>query len=110
MLVRPVDDSVARLTSDGLQLLRRARGFAPLPIDLGIEGPAVLAVGGHLKNTVALRLGSQAVLTPHVGDLGCVASVEVHHRAVRDLHDQHGLPYTYVELTAALADVFPPTP
>ena len=35
---------------------------------------------------------------------------ERYHRAVRDLHDQHGLPYTYVELTAALAHLFPPTP
>jgi len=86
-IVRPVDDSVARVGPDGLQLLRRARGFAPLPIDLGREVPTVLAVGGHLKNTVALSLGRQAILGSHVGDLESVLSVEVHERAVRDLVD-----------------------
>ena len=86
-IVRPVDDSVARIGPDGIQLLRRARGYAPLPIELGFQGPTVLAVGGHLKNTVALRLGSQVVLSPHVGDLDNVLSVEVHRRAIRDLVD-----------------------
>ncbi len=86
-IVRPVDDSVGRIAPDGLQLLRRARGYAPLPIDLGFEGPTVLALGGHLKNTVALGLGSQAVVGSHVGDLDNVPSVEVHQRAVRDLVD-----------------------
>jgi len=84
-IVRSVDDSVAWHTPEGLQLLRRARGFSPLPIDLGRTGPTVLAVGGHLKNTVALSLGSQVVLSQHVGDLDNVASVEVHQRAVQDL-------------------------
>ena len=32
-IVRPVDDSVVQMGSDGLQVLRRARGYAPLPID-----------------------------------------------------------------------------
>ncbi len=84
-IVRPVDDSVARITEDGVQVQRRARGFSPLPLDLGVEGPVVLALGGHLKNTVGLSLAGRAVLSPHVGDLDSVLGVEVHRRAVRDL-------------------------
>jgi len=84
-IVRPVDDSVARVGPGGLQVIRRARGFAPAAIELGLTGPTILAVGGHLKNTVALSLGSQAVLSPHVGDLESVLSVDVHRQAVRDL-------------------------
>jgi len=84
-IVRPVDDSVARFTPDGLQLLRRARGYAPLPIDLGFSGPTVLAVGGHLKNTVALALGGQVVVSQHVGDLDNVASLDLHERTIQDL-------------------------
>ena len=84
-IVRPVDDSVARIAADGLQLLRRARGYAPLPIDTGHECPVILAVGGHMKNTIALSLGSQAIVGSHIGDLETAASVEVHRRAVRDL-------------------------
>ena len=86
-IVRPVDDSVARFGLGGLRVFRRARGFAPAPIDLGFTGPTVLAVGGHLKNTVALSLGSQAVMSPHVGDLDSVLGVEVHRQAVRDMVD-----------------------
>ena len=48
---------MARVGPDGLQVLRRARGFAPLPIKLNFAAPAILAVGGHLKNTVALAVG-----------------------------------------------------
>ena len=56
-IVRPVDDSVARVGPDGLQVLRRARGFAPLPIKLNFAAPTILAVGGHLKNTWRFALG-----------------------------------------------------
>ena len=87
-IVRPVDDSVARVGAAGLQVLRRARGFAPLPIDLrGLdhEPPPVLAVGGHLKNVVALNVGRQVLCSAHIGDLDTVLSVEVFHRAIDDL-------------------------
>jgi hydrogenase maturation protein HypF len=84
-IVRPVDDSVARVTSAGLQIQRRARGYAPLPIELGRGGRVLLAVGGHLKNTVGLTVGSKAVLSSHVGDLDHLSSVEVHRQAIRDL-------------------------
>jgi hydrogenase maturation protein HypF len=89
-IVRPVDDSVARVGPDGLQVLRRARGYAPLPILLGMAAPTILAVGGHLKNTVALAIGRPSGPTPlvvsqHVGDLDTLLGVEVFRRAIDDL-------------------------
>jgi len=84
-IVRPVDDSVARVIAGRLQILRRARGYAPLPIRLDRDLPIILAVGGHLKNTVALSLGASVVMTPHVGDLDTSLSVQVHRRAIDDL-------------------------
>jgi hydrogenase maturation protein HypF len=86
-IVRPVDDSVARIGPTGLEIFRRARGFAPLPIALEHDTPVILALGGHLKNTVGLALHGQAVLTPHVGDLEHLLSVEVHKQAAQDLVD-----------------------
>jgi hydrogenase maturation protein HypF len=83
-IVRPVDDSVARVGPDGLQIIRRARGYAPLAINVGCDLPAVLAVGGHLKNTIGLSLGSQVVISPHIGDLDNTLAVEVHRRSVDD--------------------------
>jgi hydrogenase maturation protein HypF len=84
-IVRPVDDSVARVSDDGLRVLRRARGYAPLPIRLHQAYPTVLAVGGHLKNTVAMNLGAEVVFSPHIGDLDNLLSVEVHRQAIEDL-------------------------
>ncbi|HLA84060.1 MAG TPA: carbamoyltransferase HypF, partial [Thermoguttaceae bacterium] len=84
-IVRPVDDSVVRSDSTGPVVLRRARGYSPLPIELNEDGPITLAVGGHLKNAVALRLGRQVVVGSHVGDLDSPQSWDVHRRAVDDL-------------------------
>ena len=88
-IVRPVDDSVARIAPDGLQITRRARGYAPLSVNVDMprhdEMPAILAVGGHLKNTVALSLKSDVVVSSHVGDLDNTLSVDVHRRAIDDL-------------------------
>jgi hydrogenase maturation protein HypF len=44
-----------------------------------------LAVGGHLKNVVALALEEQVVLSPHVGDLDNLRSVAVFRAAIDDL-------------------------
>jgi hydrogenase maturation protein HypF len=86
-IVRPVDDSVARIAPQGPQLLRRARGYAPLPIHLDCSPPCTLALGGHLKNTVALSRGADVIISSHIGDLDNLLSLEVHRRAVRDLVD-----------------------
>lgn len=71
-IVNRVDDSVVRIMDGAPRLLRRARGYAPAPIPLppGFEDcPAVLALGGELKNTACLLKDGQAILTQHLGDL-----------------------------------------
>jgi hydrogenase maturation protein HypF len=68
-IVRPMDDSVARVVRGREMILRRARGYAPLPIHLKTPAPCVLALGAHLKNTVALSVGHEAFISQHVGDL-----------------------------------------
>lgn len=56
-------------------LLRRARGYVPLPIPLATDGPCVLAVGGFLKNTLCLSKGDAAWLSQHIGSLDNVAAI-----------------------------------
>jgi hydrogenase maturation protein HypF len=71
-IARRVDDSVIRVMAGAPTILRRARGFAPAPIELP-EGfaaaPPVLAMGGELKNTFCLSQDGHAVLSHHMGDL-----------------------------------------
>ncbi len=87
-ITRPVDDSVLRVDADGPTLLRRARGFAPLAVTLGLEGlssPCVLALGAHQKNTVALLKGGELVMSQHLGDLTSLEGSDLLARTVDDL-------------------------
>ncbi len=64
-----VDDSVVRTFEGRERVLRRARGFVPQTIDLGVELEEVLAFGGELKNTFCLTKDRYAILSQHIGDL-----------------------------------------
>ena len=68
-IVRHVDDSIVRVVAGRELVLRRARGFAPLPIELSDSVPRTLAVGAHLKNSVAIAFGNQTFISQHIGDL-----------------------------------------
>lgn len=68
-ILRPLDDSVMRIALGQPLMLRRARGYAPTPINLVDPIPPTLAVGGYLKNTVAVGNGHRAILSQHLGDL-----------------------------------------
>jgi hydrogenase maturation protein HypF len=68
-IVSRCDDSVARISSGGLQFIRRARGYTPRAIKLPISGPSVLAVGGWFKNTICVTRGDEAFVSQHIGDL-----------------------------------------
>jgi hydrogenase maturation protein HypF len=82
-IARRVEDSVLARAPGGTRVLRRARGFAPLPVRLPAAAPEpVLAVGGHLKNTACVVLGDLAYLTPHLGDLELVESQAAWRREV----------------------------
>jgi hydrogenase maturation protein HypF len=70
------DDSIARRADGQTRLLRRSRGFVPLPIFLKEELPMVLACGAELKNTVCLTRGNQAFVSQHIGDLENLATEE----------------------------------
>jgi len=68
-IVRHMDDSIVRVMGGREMVLRRARGFAPLPIQLRQSAPTILGVGAHLKNAVALSVGTQVFVSQHIGDL-----------------------------------------
>jgi len=89
-IARPMDDSVVRMAGSGPLILRRARGLVPrairLPESLArlVEGP-VLAVGGHLKNTVALLDADHVLLSQHLGDLSTLETEWASRQAIDDL-------------------------
>ena len=88
-IVRPVDDSVARLGRRGLAGARVPAAMAPLPIELDARPvPDDPGRGRAFEEYVALGIASQpmqVVLSLHVGDLDSVAAVEVFRLAIDDL-------------------------
>lgn len=86
-IVRPIDDSLTRVVAGRVMVLRRARGFAPLPVEVPLPSGNVLALGGHLKNTVALKIGSNVFISQHLGDLETPQSRQAFEQAVTSLKD-----------------------
>ena len=68
-IVRPVDDSIVRVMMGREMILRRSRGFAPLPVHIKLDTGPALAVGAHLKNAVAIASGQEVFISQHIGDL-----------------------------------------
>jgi hydrogenase maturation protein HypF len=88
-IVRHADDSIVRVIAGREMVLRRARGYAPLPVVLrsGHLDPApstVLAVGAHLKNSIAISVGSQVFISQHIGDLETVKACAAFERVIAD--------------------------
>ncbi len=71
-----VDDSVVESFEDREYPVRRSRGFAPQPVDLGMPAQEILACGGQLKNTLCLTKDRYAILSQHIGDLENVETME----------------------------------
>jgi hydrogenase maturation protein HypF len=84
-IVRPVEDSVLRVVAGRPLMLRRARGYAPVTLAVQDVRPGVLAVGGHLKTTVALTEQDRVTLWPHIGDLETAAARDAHAAAAGDM-------------------------
>lgn len=83
-IARHVDDSVFQLADGEPRPLRRARGYAPLPVLLARELPALVATGAHQKATVALSVGRQVFLSQHIGDMETPEAETAFERVILD--------------------------
>jgi hydrogenase maturation protein HypF len=84
-IAHPVDDSVVRVVAGRELVLRRARGYAPFPVACARPLPSILAVGGHMKNAVAVSSGTRIFVGPHVGDLDTEGAQRAFDRTVETL-------------------------
>jgi hydrogenase maturation protein HypF len=107
-IVRHVDDSIVRVMAGRELVLRRARGYAPLPIQIRDAGSAgsgtnqdleskpkletILAVGAHLKNAVALASGWQIFISQHIGDLESAQAFDAFQRVASDFQSLYDSP------------------
>ncbi|MDY6047500.1 MAG: carbamoyltransferase HypF [Anaerobutyricum sp.] len=70
------DDTVMDFFRDEPYMIRRSRGYAPLPFMLKENWTGeVLAVGGELKNTFCVGRNNLFYPSPYIGDMGDVRTV-----------------------------------
>ncbi|WP_310601096.1 carbamoyltransferase HypF [Desulfobulbus sp.] len=84
-IVTRVDDSVARIMDGRIRLLRRARGYSPVPVPLGRPTADILACGGEMKNTFCIVRGNEAYLSQHIGELTEAAQFDFFRESVDHL-------------------------
>jgi len=69
-IVNRCDDSVVRLLEGEMSVIRRSRGFAPLPVAVPLEAKStIMACGPELKNTMTFLVGRNAFMSQHIGDM-----------------------------------------
>jgi hydrogenase maturation protein HypF len=88
---RHADDSIVRVILGREQVLRRARGYTPLPVRISHSVPAILGVGGHLKNTVALATEQRVFVSQHIGDLETKEAFNAFVRVIDDFQTLYGI-------------------
>lgn len=87
-ILRHADDSIVRIMAERETVLRRGRGLAPLPVMLDhAPEQTILAVGAHLKNTVAVNVGAAVYISQHIGDLETEQSFHAFKESVNGLQD-----------------------
>lgn len=117
-IAHPIDDSIVRVFMGQTVVLRRARGYAPLPIQIGhresgvnptphtphpyTPTPHLLAVGAHLKNTIAFSIDQQVFISQHIGDLDTVLAFEAFQQAITSFQQIYEL-----QPTAIACDLHP---
>ncbi|MDP2366451.1 MAG: carbamoyltransferase HypF, partial [Ignavibacteria bacterium] len=95
-IVRHVDDSIVRVINNRQMIMRRARGFAPLPINIVCNDDeekniSLLAVGAHLKNTIALKVKDNIFISQHIGDLSTEESNKAFKDVINDFLDLYNV-------------------
>ncbi len=86
-IARQVDDSVVRVMMGREAVLRGARGYAPTTIQLNKRARPLLAVGGHLKNTIAISVDKSAFISQHISDLETRQAHETFFNTIKSISD-----------------------
>jgi len=96
-IVRHVDDSIVRIIMGRELVMRRARGYAPLPVTINTgHNASMLAVGAHLKNSIALTSGSNVFISQHIGDLETKESLDAFHHVISDFRTMYDCKPEYI--------------
>ncbi len=91
-ILTPVDDSVMRVVCGKEQMIRRARGYVPLPLITNAEADRqIFAAGGDLKACFSLVSGKSAYLSQYFGDLEDADCYKAYQEGYQHMSKLHGI-------------------
>ncbi len=77
------DDSVVQVFEDQFYMVRRSRGYVPMPLKIPIHTPKIiLALGPMLKTTFTFLYRDKALVSQYIGDTDSPASIEAERTAI----------------------------
>lgn len=83
-IINACDDSVVQIVNEKLQILRNARGYAPSCLKLKNKtSKKILALGANQKSTISIAFDDNLILSPHIGDLDSITSIEYFNRTIK---------------------------
>lgn len=82
-IINAVDDSVVQVIKDDVVKLRNARGYTPTTIKLKTkQNKKIMALGANQKSTISFCFEDNIIVSPHIGDLNSIESLEYFTRTV----------------------------
>ncbi len=84
-IINGCDDSIAQIIGSYTQWIRVARGLTPAIFHLDRSPQKVLAVGANQKNSIAIKFDDIAVISPYIGDLDTIDSLEYFKKSINTL-------------------------
>ena len=82
-IVNSTDDSIIQNVENYKIKLRNARGYAPTHIKIEKDlKNKVLCLGANQKSTIALGFKNNFILSPYIGDLNSISSMEYFNRTI----------------------------
>lgn len=82
-IVARYDDSVVRCWRSAPVVMRRARSYAPSPLELPVAVKPILGAGAELHGAFCLAAGTRAFLSQHIGDLDTEEAMEAYAEALQ---------------------------
>jgi hydrogenase maturation protein HypF len=77
------DDSVAFVVNESPRLIRRSRGYVPVPMKAAPSQRAAFAAGGDLKSAFSIAKNDYTIMSQYLGDLADESSMNGYREAVK---------------------------
>ncbi|PIE69282.1 MAG: carbamoyltransferase HypF [Deltaproteobacteria bacterium] len=97
-----VDDSLVRVMAGKPRLLRRGRGYAPVPLLLQHPCADIFASGAEMKNSFCLVRSGEAYISQHIGEMTSPQCLDFYTESIAHLSR-----VLATKITAAACDMHP---